>query len=202
MLQRRRDCCRCCGVAIVGDATRLQVRVCVDCDQCDELHGAQLQGVLLKAVSDGKLAPYTAVARAMMDDAQLTGRIVHVVINGRADITIPNPPRRWEVMAARSMVRGELPDLQTLVDAVLGCYIPGRNTPDRMAAMRLELRDALQFVDPSIMDVEVSTVMDALEPGNLRIEIKARTPTLGTEMPGAPDVNIPADILTRKRAEA
>jgi hypothetical protein len=36
----------------------------------------------------------------------------------------------------------------------------------------------------------------------LRIEIKAKTPTLGSTMPGAADVDIPPDILSRRRAEA
>lgn len=198
--------CRCCGIPITAadGQVRQQLRVCIGCDNCDELHGAKLQGVLSQGVRDGKIAPYTALARAMIDDAQMTGRTVYVVREGRvADLIIPDPPRRWLVMAARAMARNEMPDLQTLVDAVLGVYIPGQSTPARMAALRSELRDALQFVDSSIMDVEVTTTMDMLEPGHLRIEIRAKTPTLGvvTSGPGA-DVEIPADILSRKRAEA
>ncbi|HUS27591.1 MAG TPA: hypothetical protein VMZ53_03760 [Kofleriaceae bacterium] len=184
-------------------AIRMQLRVCIDCDTCDQLHGAQLQGVLFKAVADGNLAPYTAIARAMIDDAQLTGRIVHDVKEGRVvDITIPNPPPRWMVAVGRAMARGEQPDVQTLVDAVLARYIGGQNTPALMAEMRIELRDALQFVDPSIMDVEVSATMTALDPGNLRIEITAKTPTLGSTMAGADDADIPPDIMSRPRAEA
>lgn len=193
--------CRCCGIGV--DGPRAQFRVCVGCDKCDELHGARLQAVLYMAVRDGKLAPYTAIARAMIDDAQLTGRAVYIARNdGTADVFIPNPPPRWLVMAARALCRNEQPDLQTLVDAVLARYIGGRNEPALMAEMRLELRDALQFVDPSIMDVEVTATMTHMDPGNLRIEIKARTPTLGTNMPGAADVDIPPDILSRPRAEA
>lgn len=194
--------CRCCGITVSGDV-RSQVRVCMGCDGCDELHGAKLQGILYMAVRDGKLAPYTAIARMLIDDAQLTGRLGFIVRDGRvADLTIPDPPPRWLVVAARSLARNEQPDLQSLVDAVLGRYIPGRVTPDLLAALKLELRDALQFVDPSIMDVQVTTDRDALDPMHLVITIQARTPTLGTVVAGAADVDIPPDIMSRPRAEA
>lgn len=178
--------------------------MCIGCDDCDALHGAKLQGVLAMAVRDGKLAPYTAVARQLIDDAQLTGRTVYVEREGGgiADLQVPDPPPRWLVMAARSLCRGELPDFQTLVDAVLARYMGKSNTPDVLAEMQRELGDALRFVDSSIMDVEVSATMSSLDPGNLRIEIRAKTPTMGATMPGGEDVEIPADILSRPRAEA
>lgn len=183
---------------------RAQFRVCVGCDQCDELHGDKLQGILAVAVRDRRIDPYAALARLLIDDAQLTGRTIYIprADGGLADIYIPDPPPPWLIVCGRAIARGSMPDMQSVVNAVLVRYIPGTSSPHRMAALRLELRDALQFIDPEIMDVEVTTTQDVLDPGNLRIEIKAKTPTLGSVMAGATDVDIPADILSRPRAEA
>lgn len=195
--------CRCCGINVEGPV-RSKVRVCVGCDDCDGLHGDKLQGVLWMAVRDGKLDPYVALARQLIDDAQLTGRSVYIDRgNGTADLRIPDPPLPWLIVCGRALARSEMPALQTIVDAVLVRYIPGKATGSRMAALRAELGDALRFVDPSIMDVEVTTELDHLEPGHLKIVINAKTPTLGAVIDtGAADVEIPADILSRKRAEA
>lgn len=194
--------CRCCGIPVTGP--RAQFRVCIGCDLCDELHGDKLQGILAMAVRDGKIAPYTALARLLIDDAQLTGRAVYIEreAGGVADLRIPKPPLPWLIVCGRSLARGQTPDVKSVVDAVLVRYIPGSSAPHRMAELCLELRDALQFVDPDIMDVEVTTTRDVIDPGNLRIEIKARTPTLGSVVANATDVDIPADILSRPRAEA
>lgn len=196
--------CRCCGVPVDG-AVRRQVRVCLGCDQCDGLHGAQLQGVLFKAVSDGKITAGTAIARSLIDDAQITGRLVYHVKDGAvADITVPNPPPRWLVVAMRSVARNELPDFASLVDAVLGAYLPCKGTRAVLDAIAAELTEAFRFVDPSVMSVVVDSKRDALDPQHLIIQIQARTPTLAASVniPGADDVVIPDDILHRKRAEA
>lgn len=226
--------CRCCGIGVTGP--RAGFRVCIGCDQCDELHGAKLQGVLALAVRDGKVPVWTAIARQMIDDAQLTGRTVYevpeqwcsigqyeakcakcgfVVFVGAdatieehmkackmgADLTVPNPPPRWLVAAARMVCRREGPDVQTLVDAVLGCYIPGKPTTALLEKMARDLRDALQFIDPEIMDVRVETERDVLEPDHLKIFVQARTPVLGATLAGAA-VDLPPDIMSRPRAEA
>lgn len=196
--------CRCCGVPVGPHPFRQQVRVCMDCDSCDRLHGAQLQGVLAKAVADGKLQPYTAIARAMIDDAQLTGRLEHIVLeDGKsADVRITNPPPRWLVVMARSICRGEMPDMLSVVDAVVFRYVPGRITPTIRRAFEAELRDALHAMDPEIMDVEIESAVDVDDPGHLVIKIGAKVPVLGMQVGGAEHVDVPADIMSRKRAEA
>jgi hypothetical protein len=196
--------CRCCGIAVEGQI-RERVRVCMGCDDCDGLHGDKLQGILAMAVRDGKLAPYTALARLLIDDAQMTGRTVwRETSPGRADLTIPDPPPPWLIICGRALARGEVPDIKGVVDAVLLRYIPGRATPSALASLRRDLSDALRFIDPDIMDVYVTATMDELEPGNLRIEIKAKTPTIGTVVTpsSGPAVEIPADILSRPRGSA
>lgn len=195
--------CRCCGVSVLGGGVREHLRVCIGCDLCDELHGDKLQAVLAKGVADGKVPPYTALTRMLIDDAQLTNRLEFVVFEGQAaDLRVNNPPPRWMVVAGRALARGEQPDLQSLVGAVLGRYFGKQSTAQTLHELRLELCEALSFVDASIFDVKVSTKMDTVDPGHLMIEVQAKTPTLGVEVaPGANEL-IPADIMNRKRAEA
>lgn len=205
MLPRRDGHCRCCGIGIVGSVVRAKLRVCIGCDDCDELHGSQLQAVLWRAVEHGKLNVWTAIARSMIDDGQLSNRLVYTLRPDQtvADMWLPAPVPRGLVVAARDRARGVLPDVQSVVDAALARFIGTLRTEANMREMSSELRDALQCVDPGIMDVEITTSMTTLDPGHLVIKILAKTPTLGVvTIKGAEDVAIPEGILSGKRAEA
>lgn len=193
--------CRCCGVPVEG--YRATFRVCIGCDRCDGLHGLVLEGVLRKAVADGKLEAGTALARAIMDDAQLTCRTEYVKReDGSADVLIANPPERWRVVIARALCRNELPDLQAVVAAVLERWLPAPYSSALGDRIRGDLLPALQIIDRDIMDVEIDCKRDIADPEHLIIVVKARTPTLGCVVPGAPDVEVPPDIMSRPRGSA
>lgn len=192
--------CECCGVPDAG--TR-----CRECAlPCDGLHGDQLQLVLMRAVHDGRLAPYVALARSMYDDAMLTGRMIirPCAHHPGGHATIPNPPKRWEVVVARALCRNELPDISLVLGAVLAKYIPGRCSRRTLDAIADDMREALSAVDPSIVHVEVDSKIDVVDPQHLQIVITGEAPVLGAVVtpPGVADVAIPADIMLRKRAQA
>lgn len=197
--------CRCCGIPVgpVGLNMRTKMRVCMWCDDCDGMHGQVLQGVLTMAVRDGKLAPGVALSRALIDDAQLTGRLVFDVVNGEANnIRIIDPPARWFVVAARAVCRNEMPDFASLADAVLGAMLPCNATRENLDKLAAGLTEAFRFVDPSVMAVVVDSKRDSMDPQHLIITIQARTPTMGQVMPGAEGIEIPADVLKRRPAQA
>lgn len=190
--------CRCCGLPdLVG--VRGKVRVCPMCDDCDGLHGDALQA---RMMSGEWLDPYIALARAIIDDAQLTNRIVFVGEGEAKHINVPNPPRRWEVMIARALLRNEQPDLHTVMNAVLLPFFGLRASPSVMALLRGELLEALQAFDASIFDVEVSIDVDVLDRENLQIKVCAKTPALGMTFDADSAGVIPPDIMARPRGEA
>lgn len=195
------DRCRCCGVPVEG--RRAQVRVCIGCDLCDHLHGDVLQGILWRSVNDRQLDPWIAIARAMIDDAQLTGRTEYIRNDdGSHDIVINYPPERWRVTLARALARNELPDLSSVVQAILERWLPAPFTPQLVASIRGDMVPALQIIDAAIMDVEIDCKRDIADPGNLIIKISARTPTLGGYIGEASGVEVPPDIMSRPRGSA
>lgn len=194
--------CRCCGVPVEG--MRAQVRVCPICDVCDGKHGDELQALVGHGVVTGQIEPGKALCRMLVDDAHLTGRIIYVEREGSplADITIPDPPPRWLVVCGRAAARGQLPDLQTVVNVVLAQHLPcGR---DQLPALQRELREALTFVDPSIMDVAIDCRIDAecVEHVVINVSGRAVSPDLVVDMAKGADVEISHDILSRARGQA
>lgn len=193
--------CRCCGVPV--DGMRAQVRVCAICDRCDGRHGDELQHMLLHGVQSGQVNPGVALCRALVDDAHLTGRIVYVGDKNNATITIPDPPPRWYVVCGRAAAKGTLPDMHSIVAAVLARFIGAYATTATKMAIAAELGEALRFIDDSVIDVKVDSKLDVLDPNHLIINITAKTPMMGAVIDkNAGEVEIPADILSRKRAEA
>lgn len=177
--------------------------MCIGCDRCDGLHGARLQHVLTEVVKAGKLDPGTALARSLIDDAQLTGRAVYTRRDdGTADLTIPDPPERWRVVVARALARNELPDLQSVVDAVLRRWLPAPfsfSLGERIAA---DLLPALRVIDPSIFGVEIDCHRDIADPEHLIIKVNASTPTLGAALVDTRDVAIPDYVMRTPRGSA
>lgn len=183
---------------------RAELRTCPLCDRCDGLHGDRLQIQVARALCNGGIDAGHALARMMIDDAHLCDRIVFVQVPGEAGatITIPDPPQRWQVACARAVARDELPEIGLVVQVILARYIPGKCSRQTLDAIAAELTEALAFLDPSIMSVDVDSKRDELDPAHLIIKINATTPTLGavTEMPH--DVEIPDDIMLRARGQA
>lgn len=200
--------CDCCGVPV--DGPRIALRRCILCDGCDHLHGDKLQLRVVDLVSQGKLDPYHAITRMMVDDAHMTGRLQMVspvaLADGRVmvDVTVIGPVPRWLVAIARAAARNELPQINVVLVGVLARFFGLRATRAVLDEIRIDMIDALRFIEPSIIDIEVTSRSDAIDPEKLVIDIKASTPMLGTvvQMKGAPDVEIPADIHTRPRGQA
>lgn len=193
--------CRCCGVPV--DGMRAQVRVCAICDRCDGKHGDELQALLLHGVQTGQVKPGMALCRALVDDAHLTGRIVFVGDINNATITIPDPPPRWFVVCGRAAAKNTLPDMHSVIGAVINRHIPGRCSRATLDAIAAELKEALHFVDDSVMDVTVASKIDALDPQHLIIQVNAKAPVMGMVIDkNAGEVEIPADILSRARGQA
>lgn len=194
--------CRCCGIPVMG--TRARVRVCPICDQCDGLHGDKLQIALAAGVVNGKVDPGLALTRSIIDDAQLTGRIVYVEDpNGGHSITVPDPAPRWQVICSRALCRNQLPDVTLVLDVILARHLPCQATPDKLEAIARELREALAFMDPGVLSVDVQSERDALDPQHLIVKVTTSTPTMGMQTIGnLPDVEIPPDIMLRARGQA
>jgi hypothetical protein len=193
--------CRCCGVPVEGN--RATFRVCIGCDRCDGLHGQVLEGVLRKAVADRKLDPGVALARAIMDDAQLTCRTEYVPREtGGADIVIMNPPERWRVVIARALCRNELPDLASVVDAVLRRWLPAPYSSALGERIAADLLPALRVIDSSIFGVDIDCHRDIADPEHLIIKVNASTPTLGAALVDTRDVAIPDYVMRTPRGSA
>lgn len=195
--------CRCCGVPVYE--TRATLRRCMVCDLCDRRHGDELQQHVVALVRAGQITPYHAVARMLLDDALISGAL-QLIDNGdgTAYAWIPHPPvERWMVVAARAYARNGQPDVQAVVDAVLGRYLPGPATRANLDAIARDLRRALHHIDQNVVNVEVDCKRDALDPQHLLITVECRTADApGTVTVTAPDAAIPADILSRPRGQA
>lgn len=194
--------CKCCGIPI--DGPRVAIELCVVCDRCDRRHGAALEQACIAAVRAGLLSPWHALCRMMIDDALLTGGLA-LVVDGRgmARPLVPDCPDRWMVVICRAWARQEQPQLDDIVGAVLGRYIPGPATRANFDAIARDLQRALSTIDENVLSVEVDSKIDTLDPEHLIINIQARTPaTPGMVTITAPDVELPADIMTRPRGLA
>lgn len=191
--------CRCCGVPVEG--LRRKFRVCPMCDACDGVHGDALQARCAALVASGQISPWLALTRMIVDDALLCGRLVFIGDPHAALIVVLNPPKRWEVVVCRALCKSELPELQVVIDAVLGAFMGHDASPPVLEALRAEMIQAMHAVDPSLFDVEVIAERDPLDPEHVRINVSAKTPGLPAAYEAA-DVDMPADILSRPRGLA
>ena len=67
-----------------------------------------------------------------------------------------------------------------------------------------DLVQAMMFIDPDIVDIEVNVQRDVVDPEHLQIVIKKRVNVEpgAVVMPCGTDVEIPTDLLARARAKA
>lgn len=196
--------CRCCGIPV--DETRATMRRCPVCDRCDGLHGDALQIRVVQLMTSGRMPWGHALARMMIDDAQIAGRLVYVPCDhpGRHGhhIAIPNPPKRWEVVVARAICRDEFPDITLMISVILARFIPGRCNRATLDAIAAEIGEAVRMIDPNVLTVTVDSKRDVLDPSHLIITVQSTTPTIGAVVDVTPGVKIPADIYQRPRGQA
>ncbi len=203
-MEQREGHCGCCGIPL--DGQRAFLRRCMVCDRCDHKHGDELQIAIEHLLANGKIESGQAMVRMLIDDAHLSGRIVWIVDpdTSTAMITIPDPPQRWEVVCARAMVRGSMPDLQSVIEAVLTSYIGKQSAPSVLRNLEGDLSRAMAFVDPDVLSVSVEAHRDAIDPGHLFITVSTRTACMPGVVSRSDDADalIPDDIALRPRAQA
>jgi len=200
--------CRCCGIPLVPGTPYAQHTCCAVCFACTRVHGDALQAKIVEAVGAGRLDPYRGLLMAIVDDALLTGQLV-LVQDHAPDGTplatgsplIIRAPRRWEVVAARALARGQAPDVQAVIDAAMRPHWPGPPTEERIAAMKIEIRDALAFVTPHALEVDVVAEPDPTDPGSVSVSVKVRGADPAT-IQVLDDVELPDDIMLRPRGQA
>lgn len=196
--------CRCCGIKLEGE--RAKVRRCILCDLCDRRHGDELQAHVTMLVRDHRLGFWHAVTRMLVDDAHLAGLLAIVAVEDDHGVATAWPfvcefVPRWRVVIGRALALGELPDVGRVLDAVLGRYLPARNSQALRDAISRDMTDAMCMVDPTIVTCEVSCDQDAFDPEHLRILVTSRESTLGQTVM-APEVEIPDSVMRRPRGQA
>lgn len=191
--------CRCCGVILPDGTPRATIRRCVVCDLCDRRHGDEREAVVTQLVADGRIDAWLGIATMAVDDAHLAGCLEFVGDPRAADMWIAKPVARWAVVIARALAMGEAPSASEVIGAVVGRYLPG--TSAQIPEIKAELADALRVLDPGVVDVEVRTSRDALDPAHLSIDVLMQPAVAGTTtFAGASE--IPDDIATRTRGQA
>lgn len=195
--------CTCCGIGVSGQ--RAVIRRCIVCDQCDRLHGDELVATCGRMVRAGQLTPGHVLARVMMDDAHLAGMIEYRDDPDGMTVTawVPVPVPRWRVVIGRAWARGEAPDISRIVGSVLDRYLPGPASRANLDGIAQDITDALGAIDPNVLNCKVGCKVDQLDPQHLIIEVQTKT----AAAPGmvdvlAPDVELPADIMSRPRGSA
>jgi hypothetical protein len=108
---------------------------------------------------------------------------------------------RWRVVIGRALALGEQPDVGRVLNAVLGRYLPARNSQALCDAISRDMTDAMCMVDPTIVTCEVSCDQDAFDPEHLKILVTGREATLG-QVVMAPEVEIPESVMRGPRGQA
>lgn len=194
--------CRCCRVPVEG--IRAKVRVCPLCDECGGLHGLALEAAVRERVASGQMSAWYGVGVMALDDANAAGMLRFVGDPREASIHVPEPVRRWQVVAGRAVLAGELPAIDEIIGACLAPYVPGPKTDATMQALADELTTAMRWIDPEVLHVDISCALDVIDPQHLIIQVSTRTPAMpgAANMPGADDVVIPDHVLRAKPAQA
>lgn len=199
--------CQCCGLPVPCD--RREVRRCVVCDLCDHLHGDALQIRVGRQVMAGQISLCDGLARMLVDDAMMAGGlqlVPEVNLEARTWTLRPwilRPIDRWRVVVGRAFAVDRAVDVSLMLSVILARHIPGQVSRGTLDAIARELREALTTIDPNVVGVEVDCKCDTLNPENLLIDISTRT----AAAPGMislvdPDVELPADIMSRPRGQA
>lgn len=196
--------CRCCGIQLQGEREKL--RRCILCDMCDRRHGDELQAHVTALVRAGQIGFWHAVTRMLVDDAHLAGMLAITAVEDDHGVVSAYPyvidfVPRWRVVLGRALALNEIPDVGQVLGAVLGRYLPARNSQALREAISRDLTDAMRMVDPTIITCEVTCDQDALDPEHLRINVTGRAPTLG-QIVMAPEVEIPDSVMRGPRGQA
>lgn len=203
--------CRCCGIEPGGRVPFIPVRpdVCVICAQvCDGDHAERLQRKIWRKLSAGMIDVWHAIAASLLDDALITGQLT--IIPPHKDAREPGAllwcecPPRWLVEIGRCAARGELVAIGDVVNAVMAKHMKRPNTQAVRNELALDMREALLAIDRDVIEVEVNVTTDALDPQHIQLVIKKRVNVEpgAVVVPGAANVEIPPDMLTRARAKA
>lgn len=199
--------CQCCGLPVPLE--RREIARCAVCDLCDHLHGDALQIYVGRQVMAGQITPYHGLARMLVDDAMMAGElqlVPEVNLEARTWTLRPwilRPIDRWRVVVGRALAVDLAVDVSLLLSVILARHIPGRSDRGTLDAIARELREAFAVIDPNVVDVEVDCKRDVLDPEHLLINISTKTAAApGMISLADPDIELPADIMSRPRGQA
>jgi hypothetical protein len=185
--------CRCCGVVTAPTQT-LQglVPSCIRCTghwacaiRCGGIHGEALEREARQLVKNGVWQPWYAVALCAVDDAQICNRLLLELGAGHVppvQMFVPDPPRRWEVVACRSLVQGQVPAAEDVMAACLEPFFGRDNTESTRMEIRREIADAMRCVVGEVVDVDIEVMPEPGHSGGFIANIVARVPTTGEEL--------------------
>lgn len=178
--------------------------MCPLCDQCGGLHGEALYRAVRERVAGGHLSVWYGIGVLALDDANTAGMLQFVGDPNAASIWVPEPVRRWQVVAGRAVLADTLPAIDEIIAACLSPYVPGPKTDETMRALADDLTTAMRWIDPDVLHVDISCKTDAIDPGHLIIQVSTRTATMPgmVSIPGGDDVVIPDHVLRAKPAQA
>ncbi len=208
--------CECCGVPL-GDSITDKPR-CYVCRACNGVHGTELEQAAIANVRAGKLSPWSCVALMALDDAHLCGTLALLPRDpvsepqsdgttrwvARLDFSVTRTPRPWERYTCRMFAKNERPGISEIVNVAVATHFGRPNTDRVRAEVRREVLDAMIFCDPDIVDIEIviKGPGDIGPRDEINIEIVKRTNIEPGAVVMVPDVEIPADVLARKPAQA
>jgi hypothetical protein len=187
--------CKCCNIRVGGNPINMRDQCCSLCRICDGMHGPALYARVSKLVALGRIDGNHGIAAVAMDDAWFAGE---VVISPDGTFIITKAPKRWEVVAAWGKLGAQV-TLNDVMNAAIAPYLRTRGTPEIVEAAKRDIRDALHAVGPDLQDIDivVETVGDELV-----FKVTSKVPVGDATKTMTPDVEVPADILSRPRGSA
>lgn len=195
--------CRCCSIPVEG--MRAQVRVCPLCDQCGGIHGEALAAAVRERVAAGKLSVWYGIGVLALDDANTAGMLQFVGDPRNASLWVPEPVRRWQVVAGRAVLANTLPAMDEIIGACLAPFLGTVATEASLQALADEITTAMRWIDPDVLHVDIASKRDAIDPEHLIIKVTTRTaamPGMVSQFGAEDDVSIPDSVMRAKPAQA
>lgn len=194
--------CVCCGVSasfhpLHGPTERAMCSMCLL--PCGGLHRGERYTQLVNLHRTGRMWWSDVVARAAIEDAWLVGKMD---IDAHGSITIPVAVKRWEVLIAWHRTASYTIDLKALVDTILLPYLGRKNLATTREDIKLEIDTAITMLDPRFRGSTVKLEGEDVRTDGIVIEIMMNEPEPPLTTTMTTGVDIPDDILARKRAEA
>lgn len=191
--------CGCCGVS--ASLQKLSSKgICGLCHMCDGTHHNHRTIAIAKLVKNGQWSTWQGIAACCIEDAWMCGK---TKITDDGTIIVLEASARWEVLLAWIRCTGEQVQLESYVQTVILPWYGTRNTLANREAIRDEINRAMRAVFEVYRGCDVFAEGVDVTSGGLTVNLKMDENEMPTETKVlAPDVEIPDDVFSRKRAEA